>query len=125
MQFNKLRFGTAGIPLSTPNRTTLNGIAHVKKMGLDNMELEFVHSVNITEAKAPDVRAMAKKHDVTLTCHGQYFINLNSPENHKIEASKERIYKAAKIADLCGAKSMTFHAAFYMKQEPEKVFQMV
>tara|TARA_Y100000310_G_scaffold243204_1_gene247656 strand:- start:809 stop:1642 length:834 start_codon:yes stop_codon:yes gene_type:complete len=122
---DKLRFGTAGIPISTPQRNTLNGIRRVRKLGLDNMELEFVRSVNISEEKAPGVKEVAKKNDVELTCHGQYFINLNSQEEKKIEASKQRIYKAAKIASLCGAKSMTFHAAYYMKQSPELVYQKV
>jgi deoxyribonuclease IV len=117
-----LRFGTAGIPLSTVRPTTMVGIEHVKTLGLDNMELEFVHSVNISEEKAPLVKEVAKQNDIALTAHGQYFINLNAQEKEKIEASKHRIYKAARVANLCGASSMTFHAAYYMKQDPEKVY---
>jgi len=117
-----LRFGTAGIPISTQKPTTLTGIEQVRKLGLDCMELEFVHSVNISAEKAPLVKEVAKQNDIALTTHGQYFINLNSLEKEKIEASKQRIYKAAKIANLCGASSMTFHAAYYMKQDPEKVY---
>jgi len=121
---DKLRFGTAGIPLCAQGNT-LDGIEQVRKLGLDCMELEFVRSVNITEVKASLVKEVAKTYDVALTCHGQYFINLNSQEIEKIEASKKRIFNAAKIAALCGASSMTFHAAYYMKQDPQKVFQMV
>ena len=117
-----LRFGTAGIPLSTIRPTTLTGIEQVRNLGLDCMELEFVHSVNISEVRAPLVKEVAKQNNIALTAHGQYFINLNSQEKEKIEASKQRIYKAAKIASLCGATSMTFHAAYYMKQDPEKVY---
>src|SRR3989344_2639024 len=118
---NILRFGTAGIPLSTSPRDTANGIKQVRKLGLENMELEFVHSVNITTEKAPEIKRAAKENDVVLTCHGQYYINLNSQEKEKIEASKQRIYNAAKRAFECGAWSMVFHAGFYMKQEPRKV----
>jgi len=120
-----LRFGTAGIPISTSKPTTLTGIEQVRKLGLGCMELEFVHSVNISEAKAPLVKEMAKKQDVALTAHGQYFINLNAQEREKLEASKHRILKAARIAELCGASSMTFHAAYYMKQDSEKVYVRV
>ncbi|MFA6088242.1 MAG: TIM barrel protein [Candidatus Woesearchaeota archaeon] len=122
---DKLRFGTAGIPISTQNRTTLNGIAEVRNLNLDNMELEFVQSVNISEAKAPDVKSASTKNDVMLTCHGQYFINLNSKEQEKMDASIQRIYKAAKIASLCGAYSLTFHAAFYQETNPLKVTENV
>jgi deoxyribonuclease-4 len=119
---DKLRFGTAGIPLSTPERGTANGIGHVRKLGLDAMELEFVRQVNISEDKCPGIKKAAKDNNVELTCHAPYYINLNSPEKAKLEASKHRILKAAKIANLCGAKSVTFHAGFYMKQDPEDVY---
>ena len=122
---DKLLFGTAGIPLSTIKPTTLTGIEQVRKLGLDCMELEFVRSVNIREEKAPLVKEIAKKHNIQLTCHGQYYFNLNSQEPEKIVASKQRILNAARIANLCGAKSLTFHAGFYMKEDPEKVYQTI
>ena len=52
----ELLFGTAGIPLSANPRTTADGITHVKRIGLGAMELEFVHSVNITKEKAPEIK---------------------------------------------------------------------
>ncbi len=119
---NKLLFGTAGIPLSTEKRTTINGIAEVRSLGLDAMELEFVQSVNITMDKAHEVKKTAEKNNVTLTCHGQYFINLASLEKPKVHASIGRILNAATVADACGAYSMTFHPGFYMNQSPEKVY---
>jgi len=122
MSFSKLFFGTAGIPISTPAPTTLSGINQVRSLGLDAMELEFVHSINLTEAKAKEVGAVAQQQKVILTCHGQYFINLHSAEKAKKEASIARILSAAKIADLAGAVSMTFHAGFYMGSSPKETF---
>ncbi len=72
----KLLFGTAGIPYSAKGAGTEGGIEQVKRLGLDSMELEFVRSVNITKEKAPGVKEAAEKHDVVLTCHAPYFINL-------------------------------------------------
>ena len=43
----ELLFGTAGIPLSAKGPTD-EGIRHVRKLGLDSFELEFVRSVNIS-----------------------------------------------------------------------------
>ncbi|MFA6888409.1 MAG: TIM barrel protein [Candidatus Woesearchaeota archaeon] len=122
---NTLLFGTAGIPLCTEKRTTLQGITEVRKLKLDAMEIEFVQSVNITKEKAPEVKKTAEKNSVQLTCHGQYFINLASLESEKITASINRIINAATIADACGVYSMTFHAGFYMGQEPEKVYTLI
>lgn len=122
---DKLRFGTAGIPISTPESGTVNGIKHLKTLGLEAMELEFVRRVNISEEKAPEIKEAARKNKVALTCHGQYYINLNSKEPEKIIASQQRIFNAAKIASLCGAESLTFHAAFYQGTNPEAVYQQV
>src|SRR3989339_1603357 len=125
MKFSSLRFGTAGIPLSTEDRNTLDGIKHVNTLGLSAMELEFVHSVNIKKENAPLVKQAAEKNDVALSCHGQYFINLNAIEKEKVEASIKRVLNAADVANACGAFSMTFHSAFYLGMPPEKVYENV
>ncbi len=122
---DKLRFGTAGIPLSTPESNTSNGIRHLRQLGLDSMELEFVRSVNLSEEKAKEVNEVRKKEDVSLTCHGSYFINLNSKEPQKVGASRARVLQAAKIANMAGAWSLTFHAAYYLGMEKEAVYSKV
>ena len=119
-----LLFGTAGIPLSTTG-DTIKGIHDVKKLNLDAMELEFVHSINISKDKAPEVKKAAEKESVILTCHAPYYVNLNAKEREKIGASRSRIFNSAKIAELCGAYSVCFHPGFYMKQEPEKVYKKI
>lgn len=124
-KINELRFGTAGIPASTPKPNTANGIERVRALGLAAMELEFVQSVNITEQGAPAVKEAAEKNDVTLTCHGQYFINLNANEKAKLEASKHRVYTAAKRAWQCGGWSMCFHSAFYLGADSKTAYEKV
>lgn len=121
----ELHFGTAGIPVSTKPRDTIHGLDRVKELGLDGMEIEFVHSVNISEKSAPLVRDAARKNGLKLTTHGQYYMNLNSVDSAKIEATKERILKAARMANLCGSWSLCFHAAFYMGQPKETVYKTV
>jgi deoxyribonuclease-4 len=122
---NKLLFGTAGVPLSTPKRNIINGISHLTELGLDGMELEFVRSVNVGEKTAPLIKKEAVNENKLLTCHGQYYINLSSLEHEKIGASVDRILNAARIANMCGAWSLTFHAAFYQKQDPKLVYSNV
>ena len=122
---NELLFGTAGIPISSKGSSTAEGIASVKKLGLGAMELEFVRSVNITREKTPEVKQSAKENNIVLTCHAPYFINLNSLEKAKLKASIYRILNSARIADLCGAWSVTFHAAFYQKSTKEEAYNRV
>jgi len=121
----ELKFATAGIPLSTQPRETLNGIKRVKELGLTGMELEFVRNVNVSEQLALKAKELAHSLGVTLTCHGSYFINLNSAEKEKREASIQRILAAARRAWQSGAYSLTFHAAFYQKTDPKKTYENV
>jgi deoxyribonuclease-4 len=122
---NKLLFGTAGIPISSRGSGTAEGIAAVKKLGLGVMELEFVRSVNITKEKAPEVKKSAEENKIVLTCHAPYYINLNSLERVKLKASIYRILRSARIANLCGAWSVTFHAGFYQKSTKEEAYKRV
>ena len=121
----QLLFGTAGIPLSAEPRTTVDGIKHVKKLGLGAMELEFVHSVNISKEKAPEIKKAGEENDIVLTCHAPYFINLNSLEKAKVNASIQRIVNSARITNLCGGYSVCFHPGFYMGQDPKKSYERV
>ena len=121
----ELLFATAGIPLSSNPRTTLDGIKHVRKLGLGAMEMEFVHSVNISKEKAPFVKKIAQENNIVLTCHAPYFINLNSLDLAKVTASIHRIVSSARITNLCGGYSTCFHPGFYQEQDPKKVFETV
>ena len=121
----KLRFGTAGIPLSMPKRNSVGAPIFIRSLGLEAMELEFVRSVNLTEKKAKELGENASENDIKLTCHAPYFVNLCSKEEIKITASKKRILKAAKIANIAGAESVTFHAGFYQGREPDKIYDKI
>lgn len=122
---DKLLFGTAGIPISTNPRSTAEGIKQVKNINLGCMELEFVHSINISMDKAPIIKEAAKKNDVVLTCHAPYFINLNSEEPEKVHASIYRIMRSAETLYACGGWSVCFHPGFYMKSTKEQAYAPV
>jgi deoxyribonuclease-4 len=89
------------------------------------MQLEFAHGVRMKEEVSSGLRKISYELGIPLTSHGPYYINLNAREQDKIDSSVERIIQTAKISDLCGAESMTFHAAFYMKDSPYDVFDLV
>ncbi|MFH1588718.1 MAG: TIM barrel protein [Candidatus Diapherotrites archaeon] len=125
MKFTKLNFATAGIPLSTEKPSTENGIKRVHELKLDGMELEFVHSVNVSKQKAPEIKKIAEQENIMLTAHGSYYINLNAKEKEKITASKKRILEAAKILNACGGFSLTFHAGFNLGMEKKEVYENI
>ncbi|AAM30156.1 TIM barrel protein [Methanosarcina mazei] len=121
----KLIFGTAGVPRSTKASNSVAGIARVRELGLDCMELEFVQGVRMSEKVAVNVLEAARRENIALSVHAPYYINLNSSEEEKLKASMERIYQAARIGSLCGAESIVLHAAFYQKSSREAAYQNV
>ncbi len=126
MAFDRLLFGTAGVPNSTVKKNNpVEGVKRIHELNLDCMQLEFAHGVRMKEEVSSALRKVSYELGVPLTSHGPYYINLNAREQDKIDSSVERIIQTAKISDLCGAESMTFHAAFYMKDSPYDVFDLV
>ena len=95
------------------------------RLGLDAMELEFGHGVKRGDDRAGAVKAVAVQHNVVLTAHAPYYINLNSREAEKQKASIERIVSTAHIAHLCGGYSIVFHPAYYHEMSPKLVYGAV
>ncbi len=120
-----LRFGTAGVPFSSADDSSLAGIARIRELGLDALELEFVQGVKMGLDTAAKVREAARAADVRLSVHAPYFINLNSADPGKRLASQERLLKTARVGEACGAASVVFHAAFYGTDTPETAYKAV
>jgi len=120
-----LLFGTGGIPHSSRTSSTIDGIRRIAELGLGGMEIEFVQGVKMGEAGARLVAETAAREGVKLSAHSPYFINLNAREPEKINASQERILQTARIAAICGAESIVFHAAYYLGDPPEKTYDTV
>jgi deoxyribonuclease-4 len=120
-----LLFGTGGVPLSAESRSTEAGIERIAELGLGCMEVEFVQGVKMSPEVAVSVGELAARKKIVLTAHGPYAINLNAVERQKVHMSKERILQTARIAALFGARSITFHAAFYLKSTPAETYAVV
>jgi deoxyribonuclease-4 len=120
-----LLFGTGGVPVSAETRSTEAGIERIAELGLDCMEVEFVQGVKMRPEVAVAVGELAARKKVALTAHGPYYVNLNAVEPQKVHMSKERILQTARIAALFGARSITFHAAFYLKDSPAQTYAVV
>jgi deoxyribonuclease-4 len=120
-----LLFGTGGVPVSAKSRSTEAGIERIAELGLGCLEVEFVQGVRMSPEVTVSVGELATSNKVVLTAHGPYFINLNAVEPQKVHMSKERILQTARIAALFGARSITFHAAFYLKNTPAETYAKV
>jgi len=103
----------------------LEGIKQVKKLGLQAMEVEFTHGVNMKTALAKEVGKAAKKLDVSLSVHAPYFCNLASLEPQKRGATRKRILDSCERGHLLGARYIVFHAGFYQGRDRAEVYDIM
>ena len=120
-----LLFGTAGITAQAKEQSTEGGIKRAKEIELGCMEIEFVQGVRMGEEKAKKVRETALSEGIGLTVHAPYFINLSSKEPEKVKASIQRILDSARIGAMAGARSVTFHPAYYGEKSAQEVYKDV
>jgi deoxyribonuclease-4 len=112
-----IKFGPAG--LGGVKEATKN-LEQYHKLGLKACEIAFTYGVYIKSEKDTEViRKKAKELDIKLSIHAPYYINLNSGDKKKIEASKKRILDCCKIGEVMGAEIVVFHAGFYGKLDKE------
>ena len=124
-KFERLNFVTAGMPLRTGKGSYKEAFNIIREMNLDGMELEFVHGVRMSPENKAVAENNANEHGMIITAHAPFYINLNSKEEEKIEASVQRIIETASTAFSVGGYSITFHAAFYMGKDKEIVYNQV
>ena len=113
-------FGTVGAPLSTPKNPggTVGGIRRLAELGLGVLELAWVQSVRVGEAKCAEIKATAEACGVALSVHAPYFINLNASADEWPRSCK-RLMDAAHYGNLAGATDVVFHPGSYFGREPQ------
>jgi deoxyribonuclease-4 len=118
-----IRFGPASWGSVTEGEETLE---KYHKLGLRASETPFTYAVYVK--KEEDGRRIGKKArelGIVLSVHAPYFVNLNSLEKEKREASKKRILDSCRAGEWLGASVVVFHPGFYSKGGREKDFEMI
>jgi len=119
----KIRFGPAGIG---PVKNAVRNLEEFSELGLSACEIAFTYGVYIKKDKdMEEIKKAAKKFNVKLSIHSPYWINLNSKEKAKIEASKKRILKACEVGEKCGAYLVVFHPGYYGGMDKEVAYQNI
>lgn len=116
----KVRFGAAGIPLSCKGTSTVDGIKECAKLGLDAMEVEWVHGVNMKADSALLAGKLALDLDIRLSCHAPYFTNCCSPDGAKAGIARHNILESMRIGEVLGAGMAVFHPGFYQDAPPKE-----
>lgn len=121
-----LLFGTAGIPASTKaNGDTVAGLKRIAELGLGGMEIEFVRGVYLKDNMVPPVAYVGKKLGLKLSCHAPYYLNLNHADEVRRRQAGGVLHHAAGTAAGAGAKTIVFHAGYYLKGDPETVYDAI
>ena len=111
-----IKFGPAGLG---PVKTAIETLEKYNKYGFKICEIAFTYSTYIKKQDAKKIGKKAKELGIDLSIHASYFVNLNSLEKEKVEASKKRILKACEIGEELKAKRVVFHPGYYGKMEKE------
>ncbi len=118
-----IRFGTVGSPKSTPKGGTPAAIQTIRDLGMDALEIAWVQSVRVKDETCLEIKSTAADHDVRLSVHAPYYINLNSQTEELMLKSDERLLAAARKGFLSGATDIIFHPGSYHNQPPEEVYE--
>ena len=116
----KIRIGPAGL-----GGDEEKGLLELKNNGLDFCEVAFTYSVYMKKNEAEKAGKLAKELKIGLSCHAPYYINLNSDDKKKIEASKLRILKSAERCEQFNGELVVFHPGYYGKSSKEETYENI
>jgi len=122
---NGVRFGVAGIPHSCPEDSSLRAVDCVASLGLEALELEFVHGLKLGPETARQIKIKSSQQGVKLSAHAPYFINLNAGDQGQRIRSQELLLNSLRLAGVAGASDLVFHAGYYGRQTPEETYSQI
>ena len=119
------RFGVVGAPKSTPKKPggSVGAIGRCRELELDALELGWVQAVRVSEATCAAIRAGGVEHDLHLSVHAPYYINLNATAE-EWPKSRQRLMDAAHYGNLAGATDIIFHPGSYFGQPAAAVLPL-
>ena len=115
-------FGTVGSPISTPKKPggSVGAIQRINELSLNALELGWVNSVRVSEQTCAVIKQTGQEHQVSISVHAPYFINLNANDD-EWPKSRKRLMDAAHYGFLAGATDIVFHPGSYFGQPPDEV----
>jgi len=120
---NNIIFGPGGLGSA---KDSIDNLRLYNHLGLGACEVEFTYSVYLKrDEDMKKIKKTAKENGIRLSVHAPYWINLNSKEKEKVEASKQRILKSCEIGEKLGAKIVVFHPGYYGNMEKEETYQNI
>lgn len=120
---NNVMFGPAGSPVNYKG-AAYKAPKYIKEEGLDSYEYQSPYGVRIGEKSAKILKEESEKHDILISMHGPYYINLCSKEEEKIKKSLNHLIATARAGEWMGAYRLVFHPGFYSNRKPKKAMEI-
>jgi deoxyribonuclease IV len=113
-----IRFGPSGNSQSFYDQGYKSSVqipAWLRQLGLNAYEYQCGKGVKITEPTARQIGEQAALHDIFVSIHAPYYINMASSEPEKRENSKRYILQSMQAARWMGARRVVLHTGSYAK----------
>ncbi|MFZ5989592.1 MAG: TIM barrel protein [Bacillota bacterium] len=113
-----IRFGPSGNSSSFYEegyKSSVDMPGWLKTMGLDAYEYQCSKGVKVSKETAVRIGEEALRHDIYLSIHAPYYINMASLEVEKRISSKRYIIETMTAAKWMGAKRIVVHTGSYSK----------
>ncbi len=122
---SSFRFGTVGSPKGTPKKPggSVGAIEFSRSIGLGAFELGWVQSVRVSVGTCALIKAASGEHDMAISVHAPYFINLNAGKE-EWPKSRKRLMDAAHYGNLAGATDIIFHPGSYFAADRKEVLKI-
>ena len=120
---DKVLFGPAGSPVNYKG-AAYKAPKFISEEGLNSYEYQSPYGVRIGQKAATTLKEESEKHDILISMHGPYYINLCAKEEEKIEKSIGHLISTARAGEWMGAYRLVFHPGAYLNRKPEKAMEI-
>jgi len=107
-------------------KEAVSNLEKYSKLGIKACEIAFTYGVYIkNDSDIKVIKEASEKFGIKLSIHAQYWVNLNSAEKEKVEASKKRILDCLRVGERLGCYAVVVHPGYYGKMTKEESFENI
>ena len=122
----EIKFGPAGNAQSFAEagfKATVDAPRWLHDMGLNAYEYQCGRGVNIGEETARKIAAQAALHDIAMSLHAPYYINLSNRDEERVQKNIGYVLASCQAATWLGADRIVVHTGGVGKQSRTKAFE--
>lgn len=122
----EIKFGPAGNAQSFAEagfKATVDAPRWLHEMGLNAYEYQCGRGVNIGEETARKIAAQAALHDIAMSLHAPYYINLSNRDEERVQKNIGYVLTSCQAATWLGADRIVVHTGGVGKQSRTKAFE--